>query len=164
VILVSGCLVGQKCRYNMVCEEVKELKEMVDKGEAIPVCPEQLGGLPTPRPPQEIVGGSGADVLRGRARVINSEGMDVTKSFVKGASDVLVIAKDKNVERAVLKSRSPACGLGEIYDGTFRGRVKKGDGVTAALLKKHGIKVVTEEQFYGHLQGAAGYGVGDSYG
>jgi len=147
MILVSGCLIGQKCRYNMLSEEIPELKEMVEKGEAIPVCPEQLGGLPTPRPPAEIKGGDGIKVIAGKARVVNSEGQDVTQKFVKGASDTLVIAKDKNITEAVFKSRSPACGCGSIYDGTFRGRLRDGDGVAAALLKKHGIKVITEEEF-----------------
>jgi uncharacterized protein YbbK (DUF523 family) len=131
----------------MLTEEIPELKELVEKGEAIPVCPEQLGGLPTPRPAAEIKGGDGTQVLSGKAKVVNSEGEDVTQKFVKGASDVLVVAKDKNVTEAILKTRSPACGCGGIYDGTFSGRVKKGDGVAAALLKKHGIKVTTEEEF-----------------
>jgi uncharacterized protein YbbK (DUF523 family) len=146
MILVSGCLVGQKCSYNMVNEEIPELKRLVDNGEAIPVCPAQLGGLPTPRPPSEIVGGDGKNVLEGKAKVINSEGRDMTKSFLKGASDALVIAKDKNVTEAVFRSRSPQCGCGLIYDGTFAGKTRSGDGVAAALLKKHGIRVMTEEE------------------
>lgn len=147
MIIVSGCLVGHNCRYDGSSETVDKLKDMAEKKEAIPVCPEQLGGLPTPRPPQEIVGGDGNDVLAGRAKVMNSEGKDVTENFMKGASDVLVIAEDNNIKKAVLKSKSPACGCGKIYDGTFRGKLKNGDGVTTALLKKHGIKVVTEEGF-----------------
>jgi uncharacterized protein YbbK (DUF523 family) len=147
VILVSGCLVGQKCSYNLVTDEIPELKELVDKGKAIPVCPAQLGGLPTPRPPSEIVGGDGLKVLDRKAKVINSEGQDVTEKFLKGASDALVIAKDKNVTKAVFRSKSPLCGKGQIYDGTFAGKTKDGDGVAAALLKKHGIKVITEEEF-----------------
>jgi len=147
MILVSGCLIGQKCRYNMLTEEIPELKQMVERGEAVPICPEQLGGLPTPRPPAEIKGGEGGHVINGRAKVINSEGIDVTKHFIKGASDTLVVAKDNNVTHAVFKTRSPACGCGKIYDGTFSGTLKEGDGVTTALLKSHGIKVVTEEQY-----------------
>ena len=147
MILVSGCLVGQKCRYDGTSETIGRLREMVEVGEAIPVCPEQLGGLPTPRPPQEIRGGDGAAVLAGRARVIDSEGRDVTQSFMKGAGDALVIAEDNNIKEAVLKSESPACGSGKIYDGTFSNRLRDGDGVTAALLKRHGIEVITEEEF-----------------
>jgi len=153
VLLVSGCLIGQKCRYNMLTEVIPELKEMVDKGEAVPICPEQLGGLPTPRPPAEIRGGDGIKVLSGRAKVINSDGVDVTKKFIKGASDALVVAKDNNVTEAVFKTRSPSCGCGGIYDGTFSGTMKKGDGVTTALLMKHGINVITEEEFVRKMHG-----------
>ena len=148
MIIVSGCIVGQKCRYDGTCAEtVPELKEMVENGGAIPVCPEQLGGLATPRPAHEIRGGDGSAVLAGKAKVVDSEGRDVTQGFLKGAGDVLVIAKDNNAAEAVLKSKSPACGCGRIYDGTFSGKLKDGDGVTAALLKQHGIKVMTEEGF-----------------
>ena len=148
MILVSGCLVGMKCRYDgSMSEDNEKLREMVENGEAIPICPEQLGGLPTPRPEQEIAGGEGRDVLKGRAKVINKEGKDVTDMFLKGAGDVLVIAEDKNIKKAVLKSKSPACGCGRIYDGTFRGRLREGDGVAAALLKRHGIEVITEMEF-----------------
>ena len=153
MLLVSGCLIGQKCRYNMLTEVIPELKEMVDKGEAVPICPEQLGGLPTPRPPAEIRGGDGIKVLSGRAKVINSDGVDVTKKFIKGASDALVVAKDNNVTEAVFKTRSPSCGCGGIYDGTFSGTMKKGDGVTTALLMKHGINVITEEEFVRKMHG-----------
>jgi len=153
MLLVSGCLIGQKCRYNMLTEVIPELKEMVDKGEAVPICPEQLGGLPTPRPPAEIRGGDGIKVLSGRAKVINSEGVDVTKKFIKGASDALVVAKDNNVTEAVFKTRSPSCGCGGIYDGTFSGTMKKGDGVTTALLMRHGINVITEEEFVRKMHG-----------
>jgi uncharacterized protein YbbK (DUF523 family) len=147
MILVSGCLVGQKCSYNMVFEDIPRLKDMIESGEAIPICPAQLGGLPTPRPPSEIVGGDGLKVINGKAKVKNSEGKDVTEKFLKGASDVLVIAKDNNVTKAILRSRSPLCGCGLIYDGTFAGKTRSGDGVAAALLKKHGITVITEEEF-----------------
>lgn len=147
MLLVSGCLVGQKCSYNMVAVDIPKLKQMVEKGEAIPICPAQLGGLPTPRPPSEIVGGDGLKVINGKAKVKNSEGKDLTDKFIKGASDVLVIAKDNNVTKAILRTRSPQCGCGLIYDGTFSGKTRGGDGVTAALLKKHGITVLTEEDF-----------------
>lgn len=147
MIIVSGCLVGIPCRYDGTSETVEKLKQMVEKGEAIAVCPEQLAGLPTPRPGAEIYGGDGKDVIAGRCMVFNSEGDNVTEIFLKGAGDTLVIAEDKNVELAVLKSRSPSCGSGVIFDGRFAGRLKKGDGVTAALLKRHGIRVVTEEEF-----------------
>lgn len=146
-MLVSGCLVGQKCSYNMITEDIPKLKDLVDKGEAIPICPAQLGGLPTPRPPSEIVGGDGVKVINGKAKVKNSEGKDVTEKFLKGASDALVIAKDNNVTKAIFRTRSPQCGCGMIYDGSFSGKTRSGDGVTSALLKKHGITVITEEEF-----------------
>ncbi len=101
----------------------------------IPVCPEQLGGLPTPREPAEIREG----------RVITKSGKDVTENFKRGAEEVLKIAKMFGIKEAVLKQGSPSCGCGRIYDGTFSGKIVEGDGVTVALLKRHGIKVITEE-------------------
>ncbi len=148
MILVSGCLVGMLCRYDgNASESNARLKKMVEDGEAIPVCPEQLGGLSTPRPIQEIQGGEGIDVINGKARVVNAKGEDVTKQFISGAGHVLAIAEDNNISEAVFRSKSPACGCGRIYDGTFRSRLKEGDGVATALLKRHGIKVMTETEF-----------------
>lgn len=147
MILVSGCLAGQNCRYDGGTKTVPEIKDMVERGEAIPVCPEQLGGLTTPRPPAEIRGGDGSSVLSGHAKIINKEGVDVTVNYMRGASDVLVIAKDNNIELAVLKSKSPTCGCNKIYDGTFMGTLRQGDGITTALLKQHGIKVIDENTF-----------------
>jgi uncharacterized protein YbbK (DUF523 family) len=113
----------------------------------IPVCPEELGGLSITRPPSEITGGDGADVLAGKAKVVTKQGEDVTPYLLKGAAEVLKIAQTHNARKAILKARSPSCGCGEIYDGTFSGRTRPGDGVTTALLKKHGIEVVTEKDF-----------------
>ena len=118
--------------------------ERLGGDELVPVCPEQLGGLPTPRPPAEIVGGDGADVLDGAASVITVDGEDKTSEFLDGAHQTLEIATSQNATHAVLKSRSPSCGCGQIYDGTFTGKLSDGDGVTAALLRRHGIQVVTE--------------------
>ena len=117
---------------------------MFEGEELIPVCPEQLGGLSTPRPPAEIVGGDGADVLNGCASVITVEGEDKTREFLDGAHQTLEIAKSQNAAHAVLKSRSPSCGCGRIYNGTFTGELGDGDGVTASLLRRHGIQVMTE--------------------
>lgn len=142
--IVSSCLTGVKSRYDGSSNPDKKVIEMVEKGEAVPVCPEQLGGLPTPRPPQEIVGGTGKDVLDGKARVVNSEGRDVTREVLKGAEETLNIAKVLGAREAVFKSNSPACGCGKVYDGTFTGKLREGDGVTTALLKRNGIKVRTE--------------------
>ena len=120
------------------------MTEMFEGEELIPVCPEQLGGLSTPRPPAEIVGGDGADVLNGCASVITVEGEDKTREFLDGAHQTLEIAKSQNAAHAVLKSRSPSCGCGRIYNGTFTGELGDGDGVTASLLRRHGIQVMTE--------------------
>lgn len=139
--LVSACLLGERCRYNGKGKPNQELISLSNKNELIPVCPDILGGLTTPRSPAEIVGGTGRDVLEGRAKVMSKDGRDVTGYFVKGAYAALEIAKKENATEAYLKSKSPSCGCGKIYDGTFSGKLKDGDGVTAALLKKNGIKV-----------------------
>ena len=135
-ILVSACLLGRCCRYKGDgCENGGVLK-LLDKHTLIPVCPEQLGGLKTPRAPSEIVNGS----------VVNNLGEDVTKEYTQGAQAALRIAQLNNVKLAILKSRSPSCGSGLIYDGSFTGKKIPGDGVCAALLKQNGIKVITEDE------------------
>jgi uncharacterized protein YbbK (DUF523 family) len=117
---------------------------LMAEGRAIPFCPEEEGGLGTPRPPAEIVGGDGDDVLRGRARVVTVNGRDVTQGFLQGAYRALAAAR--GAEIAVLKARSPSCGKGRIHDGSFSGSLVAGDGVTAALFQNHGITVLTEEE------------------
>jgi uncharacterized protein YbbK (DUF523 family) len=143
--LVSACLVGINCRYDGKNSLDSKLFKSFKKDELIPLCPEQLGGLPTPREWNEIVGGTGEDVLKGKAKVITSSGRDVTKNFIRGAEETLMTAKSLGIKEAILKSKSPACGCGEIYDGTFSGKLSKGDGVTAAILKSNGVKVITEK-------------------
>jgi uncharacterized protein YbbK (DUF523 family) len=106
-----------------------------------PVCPEVQGGLSVPRVPAEIQGGTGEDVLEGKAKVVNMNGQDVTEQFLKGANQALQIAQSVGAKEALLTERSPSCGCGLIFDGSFKGRFIAGDGVTAALLKKNGIKV-----------------------
>ncbi|MBX5321732.1 MAG: DUF523 domain-containing protein [Candidatus Bathyarchaeota archaeon] len=133
--LCSACLLGVKCRYNGKSALNRKVVALLKAEVLIPVCPEQLGGLPTPREPAEI---------RGK-RVITRSGKDVTENFLRGAGQVLKLAKLFGVKEAVLKQGSPSCGCGRIYNGTFSGKTVKGDGVTAALLKKNGIKVITEE-------------------
>lgn len=141
--LVSACLLGEKCRYDGQSKPNEEIIALSKKEELVPVCPEQLGGLPTPRSPSEIVGGDGRDVLKGAAKVMTEEGRDVSQNFVKGAQAVLEAAQREGITEAYLKSKSPSCGCnGRIYDGTFSGTLKEGDGVTTALLKKNGLKVV----------------------
>ena len=111
------------------------------------ICPEYLGGLEIPRRPAEIQGYSGERVLDGLCKVLNNNGEDVTYEFVDGAKKALIIAKACGATKAILKSKSPSCGSGIIHDGTFSGKTIKGDGVTAAILKRNGIQVYTEENY-----------------
>ena len=111
----------------------------------IPICPEQLGGLPTPRIAQEIQYGGGDDVLDGKCKVLNKNGDDVTKAFIHGAEETLKIAKQMGINEYIGKARSPSCGSGQVYDGSFSGKLVSGDGVIAALLKRNGISITTEE-------------------
>ena len=144
--LISACLLGIKCAWDGTDKYKDERIIKVLKDETvIPVCPEQLGGLKTPRPPQEIQGDSGEDVLDGECKVKNINGEDVTGEFITGAEETLKIAKLYKVSQFIGKSRSPSCGCGQIYDGTFSGKLINGDGVTTALLKRNGIKVITEQ-------------------
>ena len=140
-ILVSACLAGMPCRYDGKAQPNKEIIEKVKRGEAVVCCPETSGGLPTPRVPAEIIGGDGNSVLDGRAKVVTSEGRDVTNEYIKGAQDALKTAREKGIHKAILKAKSPSCGCGVIYDGSFTGSKKAGDGVTAALLKRNGVQV-----------------------
>lgn len=110
----------------------------------LPVCPEELGGLPTPRLPAEITNGDGSDVISGVARVISSRGDDFTRHFSRGAEKVKEMAKKHQVSLAILKERSPSCGVSQIYDGTFSGQTVPGCGVTTAGLRKAGVKVISE--------------------
>ena len=135
-ILVSACLLGCACRYDGACKPCEKVLALSKKHTLIPFCPEVYGGLPTPRPPSEIVCG----------RVINSEGKDVTTEYEKGAKEALRIAKLFGCKVAILKAKSPSCGKGEIYDGTFSKTLCKGDGICAALLMQSGIEVFTEDE------------------
>jgi len=143
--IVSACLAGMCTRYNGKSKPNAKVMVMLAAGEAIAVCPEQLGGLPVPRPPSEIKGGDGAKVLDRKAKVLDCNGENVTKQFIRGANETLKIAKECGAKEAILAARSPSCGCGKIYDGKFHGNLKDGDGVTTALLKRNGIKVMTEE-------------------
>lgn len=136
-ILVSGCLAGFNCRYDGGNNLVPEIRQLLEDGLAVTACPEQLGGLPTPRIPSERVGN----------RVVNREGTDVTAEFKAGAEAALRIARENSCRTAILKSRSPSCGKGCIYNGQFTGELVPGNGVTADLLLQHGIEVLTEEEF-----------------
>ena len=136
MILVSACLAGEPCRYNGRDFPCPAVTALVAAGQALVVCPEVLGGLPTPRPPAEIIAG----------RVVTVDGEDVTDAYQAGAQLALKLAKQAGCQTAILKARSPSCGCGKIYDGSFSGRLIPGDGVFAALLKTAGIVVQTEEE------------------
>jgi uncharacterized protein YbbK (DUF523 family) len=135
MIIVSACLAGLHCRYDGGEKSNDEVIRLVAEGKAIPVCPEQLGGLSTPRLPCEIVNG----------KVMRKDGMDVTAEFERGAHDALTLAKLAGAKSAILKAKSPSCGSGHIYDGSFSGSVIPGDGVFAALCRQNGISLQTEE-------------------
>lgn len=132
-ILVSSCLLGLNCRYDGRNNYSKEVEEFLENYEVIPICPEIMGGLPTPRTPSE----------RQADRVINKEGKDVTEQYEKGARECLFLAQKYDVKKALLKLRSPSCGSKEIYDGTFSHTIIEGDGVAAELFKKNGIEVIS---------------------
>ena len=142
--MVSACLLGVKCRHDGKDALERKLIVLFKRGGLLPVCPEQLGGLPTPREQSRIVGGNGSDVLDRRAKVVMESGRDVTENFIRGAEESLKLARLFKAREAILKSGSPSCGSGKIYGG-LSGGLKKGDGVTAALLKRNGIRVITEE-------------------
>ena len=145
-VLVSACLAGRACRFDGTGAYEDEVAALVEAGRAVLVCPEVDGGLGTPRPAAEIVGGDGADVLAGRARVVTGEGVDVTDAYLKGARRALEAARRTGARSAILKARSPSCGTGRIYDGTFSRTLEAGDGVTAALLRSEGIAVLNDEE------------------
>jgi len=134
--LCSGCLLGIRCRYDGKSKANKKILTLLKKEVLIPVCPEQLGGRPTPREQAEIVG----------ERVLTESGEDVIDQFKRGALEVLRIAKTFNIKKAILKQCSPSCGAGKIYDGTFTGRVIDGFGITAKVLKDNNIDIISEEE------------------
>lgn len=152
MIVISSCLAGLATRYDGKDNFKEEIASLLRQGRAVLACPEQLGGLSTPRPPAEIVGGNGADVLDGRARVQTVEGLDVTEEFIKGAEQTLKTAEAVGATYAVLKESSPSCGGRMIYDGTFSKRKQPGYGVTAALLRRHGIEVYSEDNLHELLE------------
>lgn len=142
--IVSACLIGCKCRYDNKSALHPQVENLVHNRQTVPVCPEQLGGLPTPRYPAEIVGGDGFDVLDGKAKVIDSHGNDVTQQFIDGAYRALNVAQTIGATTAILKQNSPSCASNFIYDGSFTGNKKKGVGVTVALLIRNGLLVSDE--------------------
>ena len=138
-IIVSACLLGKPCRYDgrsKPCDKIISLKDRSDI-EIREICPEQLGGLTTPREPSEICGD----------KVVSRVGCDVTEPYVHGAKEALKIALENGCDYAILKSRSPSCSPDGVYDGSFSGKVTDGMGITAKLFRENGITVVSEDEF-----------------
>ncbi len=147
-ILISACLAGDRVRYDGATMPVNDprLRELSLKGLLVKVCPEVLGGLTIPRPEAQIMNGNGLDVLKGKAKVIDIKGHDITFFFIRGAEYTLSIAKSFGIEVVILKEKSPSCGVHTIYDGQFASHLISGSGVTTALLKQNGIKVFSENE------------------
>ena len=135
-IIVSACLLGIGCRYDGKHKANPDVIRLTEKYNLIPVCPEIYGGLPTPRVPSERIGD----------KVMMKDGRDVTENYQRGARETLEMCRIYNVKTAILKQRSPSCGKGEIYDGSFTGALTERDGVTAELLLANGIKVIGESE------------------
>jgi len=148
-VLISACLAGVACTHAAEAKTRGWALRLVAEGRGVTVCPEVAGGLPVPRPEAEIAGGDGGAVLDGTARVTSVEGDDVTSNYLRGAEAAIDAARRSGAEFAVLKARSPSCGCGAIYDGTFSGRTVAADGVTAAALKRAGVEVVSDEDVEG---------------
>lgn len=146
MILVSACLLGINCKYNGDNNKNDEVVEYLRDKQFIIICPEQLGGMSTPREPSEIVRLDGEAVIKGQTSVINNKRLDVTRKFKQGAQESLKIAQIYNCKEAILKEGSPSCGSNYIYDGTFSGKKIDGVGVTTALLRINGIKVMNEKE------------------
>lgn len=136
--IVSGCLAGISCRYDGKCKNNEIINKLIEDGRAIPMCPEQLGGLPTPRTPSEC------KVVHGDIRVYMKDGKDVTDEFYRGAKQVLEFAKKHSIKKAILQKNSPSCGI-RTYDGSFTGTLSDYPGITAKLLIENGIEVISSE-------------------
>lgn len=137
MIIVSACLAGINCRFDGKSKANKKIIKLIEEGKAIPICPEQLAGLPTPRIPSEIFNG----------KVIRKDSVDLTKEFYHGAEEALKITLMANCKQAILKNKSPACGCGKIYDGSFSGKLIDGDGIFTKLLKKNNVEIIDEAKF-----------------
>jgi uncharacterized protein YbbK (DUF523 family) len=147
-VLVSACLLGRRVRYDGDAKTVTSeiLAQWQAEGRVVPVCPEVDAGLLTPRAPAEIIGGDGAGVLSGSAQVVDSSGEDLTQAFLEGASLALRLCRQHDIKVAVLTEYSPSCGSTQIYDGSFSGSKRSGAGVTATLLRRHGVLVFGQHE------------------
>ena len=147
--LCSACLLGLECRYDGKSNLEKASEQLLQEfrnGNIIPICPEQLGGLPTPRSGARICSGDGKDVLDRKTRLLTDDGQDVIGQYIKGAYEALKIAKTLGIQEAILKQKSPSCGCGYIQGGLNERKTVEGEGVTTALFKRNGINVYTEEE------------------
>ncbi len=149
MIIVSACLLGFKCRYDGKSRPDENLLSSVSKELFVPVCPEQLGGLPTPRAPSEIISGDGSDVLDGRSRIIDTIGRDVTDCFLRGAHEVMRIVELLEISTAIMKEKSPSCGVCHIKRSDS---IIRGSGVTSALLTKSGVRVISSDRITAELE------------
>jgi uncharacterized protein YbbK (DUF523 family) len=148
MIVVSSCLAGWKVRYNGTDCLDETMEKLLNDKKFKTVCPELMGGFSTPREPAEIIGGNGYDVLDGKAVVQDRKGNDVTQMYINGANKTLEFIKSLNAEMVVLKENSPSCGSSFIYTGNFDGTKKDGVGVTTAILRRNGIKVISENELF----------------
>lgn len=144
-LLISGCLAGLSCRYDGGSKPHPRLDDLKRWYDLIPVCPEQAGGLSTPRTPNELQA-SAAGILSGRGKVKNQAGEDCTKTFIRGASETLKVILLCEIKKALLKDGSPSCGSNRIYDGTFSGKSIAGMGITAQVLSDEGIDIYSEDE------------------
>ena len=145
MILVSACLLGINCKYNGDNNKNEQVEKYLKDKKFILVCPEQLGGMSTPRNPSEIINLDEDNVIEGNTIVINNKNLDVTEEFKKGALETLKIAKIYGCKKAILKEGSPSCGSSFIYDGSFKGKKVNGSGVTTSLLRQNNIVVISEK-------------------
>jgi uncharacterized protein YbbK (DUF523 family) len=149
--LISSCLCGVNCKYSGGNNFNKRCLDLVKSGKGILVCPEQLGGLSTPRKPSEIIGKS-ENILEGIDKIIDKSNIDVTKEFLKGAQETLKIANLYNIKKAILKEGSPSCGVNYVYDGSFTGKKIKGHGLTTEILIRNGIEVISDIDFMEEIE------------
>ena len=145
--LISACLANFPVRYDGKAYHYEKITQLIQTKQAITICPEVAGGLSTPRLAAEIIGGTAQDVLNNTAKVVDSQGNDVTKAFIDGAFRTLKMAQIHQVSTVVLKENSPSCGSHFIYDGSFSGEKIAAVGITTALLQQHGFKVISEHEF-----------------
>ncbi|PRR82907.1 DUF523 domain-containing protein [Clostridium vincentii] len=145
--LISACLCGVNCKYSGENNLNEDCLALLEQDQAILICPEQLGGLATPRPSAEIIGDAESISTKGIGKVITKDGKDVTAAFLRGAKETIKIAKASGTLAAILKDGSPSCGCNYVYDGNFAGEIIEGEGITCTMLKDAGIEVISDEEY-----------------